>query len=105
MDPPYNNTGCKLTYPTMNDEIWMNSINFNNIIDDGFIFIWVTNAKAFKITSLMAAKGWRECENVAWNKFDKSGKPLFRGGYDMMHIHETCLVFKRKASINKSERF
>jgi hypothetical protein len=49
----------------MNDEIWMNCINFNEIIDDGFIFIWVTNAKAFKITSMMSAKGWRECENVA----------------------------------------
>jgi len=49
----------------MNDEIWMRSINFNDIIDDAFIFIWVTNAKAFKITSLMSEKGWRECENVA----------------------------------------
>jgi N6-adenosine-specific RNA methylase IME4 len=45
IDPPYNNTGCKLGYKTMDDKEWLNVIKFDNLMDDGFIFLWVTNAK------------------------------------------------------------
>jgi hypothetical protein len=29
----------------MKDSDWMNAIDFDSLIDDGFIFIWVTNGK------------------------------------------------------------
>ena len=62
IDPPYNNTGCKLTYPVMKDSDWINAIDFDSLMDDGFIFIWVTNNKCLKILNKMNKKGWRECE-------------------------------------------
>jgi N6-adenosine-specific RNA methylase IME4 len=47
IDPPYNNTGCKLSYKTMDDRDWLDVINFDDLIDDGLIFMWVTNGKLF----------------------------------------------------------
>jgi hypothetical protein len=51
-----------LTYPVMKDSDWINAIDFDSLMDDGFIFIWVTNNKGLKILSKMNKKGWRECE-------------------------------------------
>jgi hypothetical protein len=39
IDPPYDNTGCKLGYLKLKDKEWIEAINFDELIDDGFIFI------------------------------------------------------------------
>jgi 16S rRNA G966 N2-methylase RsmD len=62
LDPPFDNTGCKLGYLKLKDKEWINSINFDELIDDGFIFIWVTSKKGFKISKYMDRLGWAECE-------------------------------------------
>jgi N6-adenosine-specific RNA methylase IME4 len=105
IDPPYTNTGCKLKYPLLKDEEWMQAIDFDMLIDDGFIFMWVTNGKAQKVSTMMGKKGWRECNMVIWEKFSKYGLPLRRGGYDLRHVHEVCKVFKRFNPINRSDAF
>jgi 16S rRNA G966 N2-methylase RsmD len=62
IDPPYDNTGCKLGYLKLKDKEWIEAINFNELIDDGFIFIWVTSKKGTKISKYMSRIGWAECE-------------------------------------------
>jgi 16S rRNA G966 N2-methylase RsmD len=71
MDPPYNNTGCKLGYQTMDDKEWFEVLNFDELIDDGLIFIWVTNAKLGVIITHMQLRGWTYWENFCWNKYDQ----------------------------------
>jgi N6-adenosine-specific RNA methylase IME4 len=105
IDPPYTSTGCKLGYPLLKDEDWIDAIDFDMLIDDGFIFMWVTNAKAHKVSTLMAKRGWRECTMVVWEKFSQYGLPLRRGGFDMRHVHEICKVYKRFNPINRSDAF
>jgi N6-adenosine-specific RNA methylase IME4 len=61
LDPPFDNTGCKLGYKKLKDKEWINAIKFDDLIDDGFIFIWVTNNKGTKISNIMRKKGWKEC--------------------------------------------
>jgi hypothetical protein len=74
----------------------MAAFPIDDFIDDGMIFIWVVSCMGTEISKVMDAKGWRECGKVIWNKYDRYGRPLFRGGYDMMHVYEECYVFKRK---------
>ena len=61
LDPPFDNTGCKLGYKKLKDKEWIDAIKFDELIDDGFIFIWVTNNKGTKISNIMRKKGWVEC--------------------------------------------
>jgi N6-adenosine-specific RNA methylase IME4 len=105
MDPPYNNTGCILGYQTMDDKEWFDVLNFDELIDDGLIFIWVTNAKLGVIISLMQIRGWAYWENFCWNKYDQQGNTLKRGGYGAFLSHELCLVFKRSKPINGLDKF
>jgi N6-adenosine-specific RNA methylase IME4 len=65
MDPPTTTLGCILGYQTMDDKDWFDVLNFDELIDDGLIFIWVTNAKLGVIISLMQQRGWAYWENSA----------------------------------------
>ncbi len=54
----------------MDDKEWFDVLNFDELIDDGLIFIWVTNAKLGVMINLMQLKGWAYWENICWNKYD-----------------------------------
>jgi N6-adenosine-specific RNA methylase IME4 len=105
IDPPHDNTGQKLPYPTMPLKTWLPFIPFDSMMEDGYIFIWVSNGMGTKVSNMMKKRGWRECQILTWLKYDSMGRPLFRGGYDMMHVSELCYVFKRKKAMFPSDKF
>ncbi len=105
LDPPYDNTGCKHSYKVMPDKVWLDAIKFNDLIDDGLIFMWVTNGKLYSMMHEMHERGWEYSENITWNKYDRKGDHLRRGGYGLLHTHETCLVFKRRTPIKGLDKF
>lgn len=63
-------------------------IPFDSKIEDGFIFIWVLNVMGTKYSNKIKKRGLRECPILTWLKYDSMGRPLFRGGYDIMHVSE-----------------
>jgi N6-adenosine-specific RNA methylase IME4 len=105
IDPPYDNTGCDLGYLTMNEKKWLDVFRFNDFLDDGIIFIWVTNAKLGQMIIYMRDRGWDYKENFSWNKYDQHGNHLRRGGYGVYHTHETCLMFQRNQRIRALDNY
>ncbi len=96
IDPAYNNTGCELGYELINEELFCATVDFDDFMRDGFIFLWVVNCKMDKMVKLMSKKGWKRIETISWNKYDKFGRALPRGGHYAWHVNEYCLVFTRK---------
>ena len=95
IDPPYNNTGCKLGYGLLEDSEWMDAISFDALMGDGLIFFWVTNAKGSTVESFMARRGWMLKEQVEWIKVNRHNQLHTRSGYYLSHVRETCQVYKR----------
>ena len=105
MNPPANDTGCKLPYTTMESSQWMKTINVNDFVGDGFVFIWVTNKLYFQTMLWMDQQGWEPVEHITWKKVDSKGEPLRRGGHYLWHSKETCLMFHRKVPLNKLDKW
>ena len=73
IDPPWNNSGCKLNYRLLEDKDWMAIINFDDLMDDGVVFLWVTSAKLLDGADWMRSKGFIHKETIVWNKVDRTG--------------------------------
>jgi N6-adenosine-specific RNA methylase IME4 len=95
IDPPFNNTGCKLPYGLLDDYEWMDAISFDGLMADGLIFFWVTNAKGGTVERFMTQRGWALKEQVEWIKVNTYNQLHHRGGYYLRHVRETCQVYKR----------
>ena len=83
----------------------MNTINVNDFVGDGFVFIWVTNKLYFQTMLWMDQQGWEPAEHITWKKVDSKGEPLRRGGHYLWHAKETCLMFHRKVPLNKLDKW
>ena len=59
MDLPWNGTGCKLPFETLRDSEWMDQINFDELLDDGLVFMWVTNRSFDGAVVFMKSRGWK----------------------------------------------
>jgi N6-adenosine-specific RNA methylase IME4 len=95
IDPPYSDTGLGLGYNTLSFDDIFGSIDYDALMNDAAIFIWVTNAMGPRVSNFMASKGWEEKEILTWNKYDKDCEPLFRAGHDMRHVCERLYMFRR----------
>jgi hypothetical protein len=58
MDPPWRGTGCKLNYKTLTDDEWMEKINFDELMDDGLVFMRAVNCKIEIALAFMMSRGW-----------------------------------------------
>ena len=96
VDPPWDNTGCKLGYPTLKDEMWMSNINFGSLVDNGLVFMFVTASKDTAAIRYMESQGFTKSDRITWVKGSKSGELLRRAGYYLWHSEEVCLIFKKK---------
>ena len=73
MNLPWKGTGCKLNYQTLEDQEWMAPIDFDSLMDDGLIFMWVANAKFEAAVEFMKGRGWKRIEIIRWNKVQSDG--------------------------------
>ena len=96
MDPPWNDTGIKHPYPTMDNATWMSTIRVDDLVGDGFVFVWVTNRQYFPTMQWMDKQGWEPIEHITWKKVDGEGRPRRKSGHYLWHAKETCLMFHRK---------
>ncbi len=75
----------------MNDKEILN-IPFDKIQTDGFLFIWVINAKYKLALEIMKAFGYKLADEIVWVKQTVNGKIAKGHGYYLQHAKETCLV-------------
>jgi hypothetical protein len=70
MDPAWRKTGCGFNYELVDENELFSTLNFDDFMRDGFIFIWIVNALMDKIIKMMKRKGWKRIEWIVWNKYD-----------------------------------
>ena len=74
MDPPWilstvkQVRGVKTNYTTLNDNDILNGIPFPKIQKDGFLFIWVINAKYRFALTLFTKYGYKLVDELVWVK-------------------------------------
>lgn len=97
IDPPWQlssanpTRGVAIAYDTLNDKEILN-IPFDKIQTDGFLFIWVINAKYLFALDIMEQFGYKLVDEIAWVKQTVNGKIAKGHGYYLQHAKETCLV-------------
>ena len=96
-DPPWQlssanpTRGVAIAYDTLNDKQVMD-IPFDKLQENGYLFIWVINAKYRFAISLMEDYGYTLVDEIAWVKQTINGKIAKGHGYYLQHAKETCLI-------------
>ena len=67
-------------------------IPFGKLQTDGFLFIWVINAKYRFALEMMEKNGYKLVDEIAWVKQTVNGKIAKGHGYYLQHAKETCLI-------------
>ena len=83
--------GVAIAYHTLSDKQVMD-VPFDKLQDDGFLFVWVINAKYRFAISMMEHYGYKFVDEIAWVKQTVNGKIAKGHGYYLQHAKETCLV-------------
>ena len=68
---------------------------------DGYIFIWVINAKYRFALDMMTEWGYTLVDDIVWVKQTVNGKINKGHGYYLQHAKETCLVGHKGAMRNR----
>ena len=85
-DPPWQlssanpTRGVAIAYETLNDNQILN-IPFNKLQTDGFLFIWVINAKYRFALEMLEHYGYKLVDEIAWVKQTVNGKIAKGHGY------------------------
>ena len=96
-DPPWQlssanpTRGVAIAYETLNDRQIL-EIPFDKLQTDGFLFIWVINAKYRFALEMMQEYGYKLVDEIAWVKQTVNGKIAKGHGYYLQHAKETCLI-------------
>ena len=96
-DPPWQlssanpTRGVAIAYETLNDRQILD-IPFDKLQTDGFLFIWVINAKYRFALEMMEKYGYKLVDEIAWVKQTVNGKIAKGHGYYLQHAKETCLI-------------
>lgn len=99
MDPPWDIGIAKGKYPSIGDNK-LELLKIGELIQRGYLFMWVVNSKEDFGHRLLKSWGFRHCETVVWVKLDEYGNKVNGIGHDLRHSKELCLVGKKG-----SERF
>lgn len=109
MDPPWQlssanpTRGVAIGYQQLGDNLIQN-IPLRKIQRDGYLFLWVINAK-YRVALEMLVNwgytyelgGWVMCrfvDEIAWVKCNKSKRMAKSHGFYLQHSKETCFVAK-----------
>ena len=96
-DPPWQlstanpTRGVAISYDTLSDKEIL-AIPFDKLQTDGFLFVWVINAKYRFALEMMATYGYKLVDEIAWVKQTVNGKIAKGHGYYLQHAKELCLV-------------
>lgn len=96
-DPPWQlssanpTRGVAIAYSTLKDQEIL-QIPFDKLQKDGYLFIWVINAKYRFALSLFEKFGYRLVDEIAWVKQTVNGKIAKGHGFYLQHAKETCLI-------------
>ncbi len=98
MDPPWRlsssqpSRGVAIQYSSLGDEA-IENIPVPMLQREGFLFIWVINAKFQWTVNVMEKKwGYRVVDNINWVKKTVNGKIAKGHGFYLQHAKESCLV-------------
>jgi mRNA (2'-O-methyladenosine-N6-)-methyltransferase len=97
IDPPWQlssanpTRGVAIAYDTLNDKEIL-QMPFDKLQTDGYIFIWVINAKYRFALDIMDKFGYKLVDEIVWVKQTVNGKIAKGHGYYLQHAKETCLV-------------
>ena len=97
MDPPWKlstkepSRGVAIAYDSLSDQDIV-SLPLHMVQDEGFLFLWVINARYSKAFGMMEAWGYDVVDEVVWVKKTVTGKMAKGHGFYLQHAKETCLV-------------
>lgn len=97
MDPPWQlssaqpSRGVAIAYQSLGDEA-IASIPVPDLQKEGYLFIWVINAKYALACTLMKNWGYQLVDEIVWVKKTVNGKIAKGHGFYLQHAKETCLV-------------
>lgn len=100
MDPPWQlathapTRGVALGYDQMPDML-IEEMPIQTLSTNGFIFIWVINAKYAKAFDLMKRWGYTYVDSIDWVKQTVNRRLAKGHGYYLQHAKESCLVGKK----------
>jgi len=96
-DPPWQlssanpTRGVAIAYSTLTDKDILN-LPLEKIQTQGFLFIWVINAKYRFALNMFDKHGYKLVDEVAWVKQTVNGKIAKGHGFYLQHAKETCLI-------------
>lgn len=100
MDPPWQlasanpTRGVALGYTQLSDS-HIHNLPIPKLQTNGFLFVWVINAKYKLAIDLMESWGYRIVDEVVWVKMTVNRRLAKSHGYYLQHAKEVCLVGKR----------
>lgn len=100
MDPPWQlssanpTRGVAIAYQQLEDSL-IQDIPVNALVPNGFLFLWVINAKYRQAFDMIKHWGFEYVDEISWVKKTRSGRLAKSHGFYLQHSKETCLVAKR----------
>ncbi|GJQ15220.1 hypothetical protein GpartN1_g7011.t1 [Galdieria partita] len=97
MDPPWQlatanpTRGVALGYNQLSDEC-IASLPIHKLQKNGFMFIWVINAKYRTALHLFQRWGYQLVDDISWVKYTVNRRFAKNHGFYLQHAKETCLV-------------
>ncbi|GBG31206.1 N6-adenosine-methyltransferase subunit METTL3 [Hondaea fermentalgiana] len=99
-DPPWQlatsnpTRGVAIGYKQLSDSL-IEKIPFPSLQENGFLFVWVINAKYKFALELMEKWGYTLVDEIAWVKQTVNRRLAKSHGFYLQHAKETCLVGKK----------
>lgn len=99
-DPPWQlatsnpTRGVAIGYKQLSDT-FIERIPFPSLQENGFLFVWVINAKYKFALELMEKWGYTLVDEIAWVKQTVNRRLAKSHGFYLQHAKETCLVGKK----------
>jgi len=99
-DPPWQlatanpTRGVAIAYDQLSDNL-IRDIPFPKLQDNGYLFIWVINAKYRFAMDLLERWGYELVDEIAWVKQTVNRRLAKSHGYYLQHAKETCLVARK----------
>ncbi|KAJ3196681.1 hypothetical protein HDU67_003962, partial [Dinochytrium kinnereticum] len=100
MDPPWQlashapSRGVAIGYDQLPDSA-IEALPLHLLQTDGFIFVWVINAKYTKAFDLFEKWGYTYCDDITWVKRTVNRRMAKGHGYYLQHAKETCLMARK----------